>query len=106
MKVLISEGYGSGWSTYNDPLMAFDERLIRAFECGISAADMEALCVECGYIGPYDEAPNMLGFKGLKVVDVLDGATFRIREYDGHEWIEYFDPEDWYIAEGEFYDCY
>ena len=40
MKVLISPGFGAGWSTWNDPMMALDERLIRAFECGISEEDI------------------------------------------------------------------
>ena len=44
MKVLISPGFGAGWSTWNDPRMAFDERLIRAFEYGISEEDMKELC--------------------------------------------------------------
>lgn len=107
MKVLISPGYGAGWSTWNDPRMAFDERLIRAFECGISEEDMEDLCMECGYgSGIYDDAPPYMGgFKSLMVVEVPSGTIFRIREYDGYESVEMLDMDDWYVAEGEFYDC-
>ena len=104
MKVLISPGYGAGWSTWECPEMAFDERLIRAFECGISEEDMQALCVECGY-APFNSPPYMGGFDQLKVVEVPSGAVFRIDEYDGFESIEFLDMDDWYVAEGEFYDC-
>ena len=104
MKVLISPGFGAGWSTWNDPRMAFDERLIRAFECGISVADIKELCVECGYTDNYGNPPYMGCFSGLKVVEVPSGTIFRIQEYDGSESIEYFEEEDWYVAEGEYYD--
>lgn len=102
MKVLISRGYGAGWSTWNDPKMAFDERLIRAFECGISQEDMQELCMECGYDDGYGGRPYMGGFKGLEVVDIPSGMIFRIREYDGFESIGILDMDDWYLAEGEY----
>ena len=102
MKVLISRGHGAGWSTWNDPRMAFDERLIRAFECGITQEDMYNLCIECGYVDEYG-GPYMGGFKGLIVVDIPTAEYFRINEYDGAESIEYFDKEDWYYSEGEYY---
>lgn len=103
MKVLISRGYGAGWSTWNDPRMAFDERLIRAFECGITQEDMKKLCVECGYVDVNGGPPYMGGFKGLVVVDIPTAEHFRINEYDGAESIEYFDKDDWYYSEGEYY---
>ena len=105
MKVLISPGFGAGWSTWNDPKMAFDRRLIEAFKRGISKEDMERLCVKCGYIDAYDGPPYMGGFDQLEVVDIPSGIFFQIVEYDGSEYIEYFDEDDWYLAEGEYYDC-
>ena len=103
MKVLVSRGYGAGWSTWNDPRMAFDERLIRAFECGITQEDMQELCVECGYMDVNGDPPQMGGFKQLEVVDIPSGELFQIMEYDGSEYIEYFEDSDWYLAEGEYY---
>lgn len=105
MKVLISPGYGAGWSTWNDSRMAFDKRLIEAFERGISKEDMERLCVKCGYIDIYDGPPYMGGFKQLEIVDIPSGTLFQIKEYDGSEYIEYFEEDDWYVAEGGYYDC-
>ena len=105
MKVLISPGYGAGWSTWNDPRMAFDERIIRAFECGISEEDMKALCVECDYHDGFGGAPCMGGFSQLKVIDIPSGMMFQIAEYDGAERIRFFDDYVWYYSEGEYYDC-
>ena len=103
MKVLISSDYGAGWSTWNDPRMAFDERLIRAFECGITQEDMKELCVKCGFHDGFGGAPYMGGFEDLEVVEVPSGTVFRIHEYDGFESIEILDTDDWYVAEGEYY---
>lgn len=103
MKVLISSGYGAGWSTWNDPMMAFDGRLIEAFERGISKEDMKALCVECGYVDSYGYAPYMGGFDQLKVIDIPSGMRFQITEYDGSEKIKFFDEDDWYYSYGEYY---
>lgn len=103
MKVLISPGYGSGWSTWNDPMMAFDRRLIKAFERGISKEDMKALCVECGYVDSYGYAPYMGGFDQLKVIDVPSGVRFQITEYDGSEKLKFFNEDDWYYSRGKYY---
>ena len=105
MKVLISPGYGCGWSTWNSPEMAFDERIIRAFECGISKDDMRDLCVECGYVNIYGDPPYMGGFDDLKIKEVPSGTWFKIAEHDGSEYIITFDEADWYYSEGEYYDC-
>ena len=80
MKVLISRGYGAGWSTWNDPRMAFDERLIRAFECGITQEDMKELCVECGYTDIYGGPPYMGGFKGFNFTYCRNVNGYRFEE--------------------------
>lgn len=96
MKVLISPGYGAGWSTWNYTNMAFDEALIAAFEGGISEAGMKDLCERLGYGNPYTS-----GFKGLKVVTVPPQTFFRITEYDGNESIEILDIESDWIWSGD-----
>ena len=48
MKVLISPGYGAGWSTWGDPGMATDKRLIELFECGCT--EEEILSVNSSYL--------------------------------------------------------
>ena len=94
MKVLISPGYGAGWSTWEGADLATDPRLIKAFERGISALEMQELCADLGYGDVY-----MGGFKNLTIVEVPKGTIFRIKEYDGFESIEVFDDSDWLYAE-------
>ena len=104
MKILISPGFGAGWSTWEHPNMAFDRVLIEAFERGITLGEMEQLCIERGYTSPYGDPPYMGGFKQLEVREIPSGTLFKIREYDGSEFVEVFDEDDWYISEGEYYD--
>ena len=93
MKVLISPGYGAGWSTWEGNELAFDKRIIDAFEKGITENEMEELCVKLGYKRPY-----MGGFDDLEVVEVPKGTIFRIHEYDGYESIETLNMDEWITA--------
>lgn len=93
MKVLISPGYGAGWSTWEGAGLATDARLIKAFERGISALEMQELCADLGYGDVY-----MGGFKNLTIIEVPKGTIFRIKEYDGFESIEVFDESAWLRA--------
>ena len=94
MKVLISPGYGAGWSTWNNSALAVDPRIIDAFERGVSREEMHDLCEELGYGDVY-----MGGFEDLVVEEVPAGTVFRINEYDGYESIEEFDESSWIRAE-------
>lgn len=93
MKVLISPGYGAGWSTWEGKGLATDIRIIDAFERGISEEEMHELCAELGYGDIY-----MGGFKNLIVEEIPAGTIFRIAEYDGYESIEEFDKSYWIHA--------
>lgn len=93
MKVLISPGFGAGWSTWEGAGLATDARLIEAFERGISKEEMKELCIDLGYGDVY-----MGGFGDLKIVEVPAGSLFQIREYDGSEYIEIFDESEWLRA--------
>ena len=99
MKVLISKNYGAGWSTWNDPRMALDKDLIALFERGCTLSEMYDACVAKDYLDIYGKGPYMGGFKNLEVVDVPPGIYFRIKEYDGCEYIDYFDMSDWILSE-------
>lgn len=94
MKVLISPGYGVGWSTWNDSRMAIDKDLIEFFERGCTEEEMADFCVKKGYDFPY-----MGGFENLEVTEVPQGCQFRINEYDGHEYIDICEEGDWLYAE-------
>ena len=99
MKVLISPGYGAGWSTWNEPGLATDARIIDAFERGISREEMKQLCIDLGYTGGFEGTePYMGGFEQLQIVEVPAGTIFRVDEYDGSESIEVFSDSDWQCA--------
>ena len=102
MKVLISTGYGAGWSTWNGHCteMATDKDLIEFFESGCTKRQMKKLIKEKGILSKdYGGVPYVGGFDGLRVEEVPKGSLFKIREYDGKEYIEIFDPDEWLMAE-------
>ena len=99
MKVLVSRGYGAGFSTWNDPRMAIDQDLVALFESGCTEMEMKKACVEKFYCDSDDDfGPYMGGFGDLEVVEVPNGKWFKIREYDGAEDVEIYD-----IGNGWFY---
>lgn len=94
MKVLISPGYGAGWSTWNYVDLAFDPDIINAFELGL---DEDSMCTFIRTLG-YDK-PCMGGYYQCKIIDIPKGTKFRIVEYDGYESIEYYNDEEWLVAQ-------
>lgn len=98
MKVLISPGYGAGWSTWNSPEVAIDKDLIELFEYGCTKEEMADACVERGYVDFYGTV-YMGGFDDLIIVEIPQGSYFRICEYDGSESIEILNLDDWFYAE-------
>lgn len=102
--VLVSPGYGAGWSIWNDSRLAYDKRVVEfwlshkedknfmetveRFDRPESDAHKEAreFSESCGY-----EMPYMGGFDQIEVEYVKPGEMWKIREYDGSEWLERFD---------------
>lgn len=80
MKVLISPGFGAGWSTWNERKLATDKRIIKAFESGMTYDEMESYLEELGYEDVY-----MGGYSSCEIVEIPKGSRFIIEEYDGHE---------------------
>ena len=76
--VLVSPGFGAGFSTWNKPEMAVDFDLVEAF----LKEDMERF----NYIlvEKYDD-PYTGGVDSLQVQWVTEGDRFMIEEYDGNE---------------------
>ena len=89
--VLVSLGYGAGFSTWNEPEMAVDFDLVEAF---LDGDRTRFKCIlEEKYNDPYDG-----GVEDLEVQWVDEGKKFRIEEYDGNESIEVFNEEVWFTA--------
>ena len=90
--VLVSPGYGAGFSTWNKPEMAVDFDLVEAFLSG----DMNRF--ECIVVEKYGENMYLGGMENLMVVWVDEGNKFRVDEYDGNERVEILEGADWFTA--------
>jgi len=90
--VLVSPGFGAGFSTWNKPEMAVDFDLVEAFLSG----DMNRF--EYIVVEKYGENMYLGGMKDLMVVWVDEGKKFRIDEYDGNERVEILEDTNWFTA--------
>ena len=105
--VLVSPGWGAGWSTWSCPALAYDKRVIEfwldhkddenflktveitgGWEIPESSAHKEAaeFFKSIGY-----EEPYMGGFDDIVLKYVKPGEPWRISEYDGWEHLETLD---------------
>jgi hypothetical protein len=96
--VLISVGYGAGWSTWNDKRMAYDRRVIEYWlthkeEHDITRTELKAAFVALGYDDVY-----FGGWGDLTLKFFPPGTTVRIKEYDGCESVEILHGmNDWMV---------
>jgi hypothetical protein len=93
-KVLISPGFGAGWSTWNYeiPELLFDPVIVSMVEDGTSFETIEAYCnakYPTGYFG---------GVADLEVRLIKTGTEFIVHEYDGSESIQVKDEFKWVQA--------
>jgi hypothetical protein len=96
--VLVSAGYGAGWSTHysNDPDggLLFHPKLVQMVEEGRTEEITESWVEqELGLKGVYTA-----GTDGLYIEWVPVGTKFFIHEYDGHESIRTIDNINWITA--------
>lgn len=81
--VLISPGYGAGWSTWvpeeHQAMMLFDRRFVEAREAGLF--DVEDLAKQI--FG--DDYVCVLGWETVEIVWLPVGTSFAVEEYDGYE---------------------
>jgi len=90
--VLISPGYGSGFSTWGYPTEAiFNPTLIELVE---NEKFQEAIDY-CEKTWPEEYSG---GVSDLVVAWVPEGTKFRIDEYDGSEFIEFLEDVNWITA--------
>lgn len=91
--VLVSGGFGAGWSTWNSKELAYDKRIVEKWLKGVSSDEMCNFVESLGYPSPY-----MGGYKQLELEFVPRGTVFRIHEYDGSESIEALEDMDMIVA--------
>jgi hypothetical protein len=91
--VLISHGFGAGWSTWADPdeaeAILFDSRIVDAVLTGKSNKEVSELVESLGY------ESYLGGVDGLAVHWVEPGTRFTVEEYDGSESLRTFDDLCW-----------
>ena len=110
--VLISGGYGAGWSTWADS----KDREFFLFDRGLVALALDKEAAN----GPFDKTTQWLiemnteeledylkesgidsftgGWAGVYVKWMDPGTEFIVEEYDGSESLRYRDNEDWMSA--------
>lgn len=90
--VLVSRGYGAGWSSWGKPEMALDKELVEAFERGASDEEKGAIAKKNwpdAYVGGLFDC----------YIEYLDkGTLFRINEYDGYETIEVMSADNFIVT--------
>lgn len=85
--VLVSPGYGAGWSTWNSPEYAekllYHPKFVEAAEAGVKDIREIAHEVLGGYV--YDLC--LRGWDDIEIEWLPVGTIFRVDEYDGFEGI-------------------
>ena len=87
VKVLVSFGYGAGWSTWNRGhagFLATDPTLVTMAERGASEDEVSEYLSETLGIDVYTG-----GWPDIEVIPVDKGTRIQINEYDGAEAIEF-----------------
>lgn len=87
--VLISRGFGAGWSTWAEDeeaeAMLFDSRIVDAILAGQDQGQLTSLVESLGY------ESYTGGVEGLEIYWVESGTRFLVKEYDGSESLLTFD---------------
>ena len=95
--VLISPGYGGGWSTWCEDnqreAALFDRRFVEAAEAGVE--DIEPIAKE---VFGEDAYFFCGGWSDIKIVWVPIKTRFRVEEYDGSERLQEMDAYDFFVA--------
>ncbi len=99
--VLISPGFGAGWSTWADPeympAVLFDPWIVDLLlsDQYRKKQKHQQILAHCRL--KYPEL-YLGGLDDLTVKWVPQGIWFRVREYDGNESVEYKETNDWIQA--------
>ena len=90
--VLVSHGFGAGWSTWGDEESCLDGELAQAILNEKPKEDILTIA-EKNWPDQYQG-----GLMDCEVYWVEQGDAFRINEYDGNESLEFLGEVDWRIA--------
>lgn len=95
--VLVSPGFGAGWSTWNSEhaeFLLFDSGLVKLAEAHAGADQVE------NYLRAAleEESLSCGGWDQISVEWILKGTRFRVDEYDGSETLIGLSPDDGFVA--------
>ncbi len=90
--VLVSQGYGIGWSSYSPLVNPCDKELVKAFEEELPEESIIAIA-ERLYPSVYTG-----GLLKCVVEYVPQGTIFKIEEHDGYETLEINYDKSWRVA--------
>jgi len=95
--VLISIGFGAGWSTWNrnvEEFLLFDSGLVQLALEQASEDEVQE------YIDSLVDETHVYtgGWEDIGVVWLDPGTEFKVEEYDGSESLRYRDGNDWMSA--------
>lgn len=107
--VLVSYGFGAGFSTWSEHELAYDRRVIEFWlahknderwmreveRYNPESPEHKEACAFFNEIG-LDDCPYMGGFPDCDLEWVPVGARFRINEYDGAESLEIENEGSWW----------
>ncbi len=90
--IIISDGFGAGWSTWGQPAMATDQELAHAID---KKLDFEVISAIAKKNWPKE---YLGGLKDCYVEWVDKGTHYKITVHDGAESIEFQDSDIWGCA--------
>ena len=95
--ILVSPGYGAGWSTWNHYHLAFDKRVV---ELWLNTKDTpvgeDYIKEELSKLG-YEEV-YLGGYSDIEMIWIHEGDIWRITAYDGSESVQFLANEEYYMA--------
>lgn len=101
--VLISAGYGAGWSTWagqgEREFMLFDRGLVELALIDVArSSTSETFNWVEQYMLEQNKESYLGGWKGIYVKWMKPGTEFIVEEYDGAESLRYRDSDHWTSA--------
>lgn len=92
--VVVSPGYGAGWSTWSFDASPFDPTVVAWIEAG------KPYPAPYEYTADEDEEHDIYtgGLRQAVIEWLPVGTRFRIDEYDGHESIHIYRLDEGYVA--------
>lgn len=97
--VLYSPGYGAGWLGWHGNLqLLFHPELVALVEQNRREEITEELVAKILNLDSTNNSLYLGGADQLEIRWLDEGTLFQVREYDGSEWIETLNDQDWITA--------